>query len=832
MDAKSINTNITIDDISLSEYTPDKFPLIRKLRDAHFKTPTEVCIERAAMITRYMKRHSEQNGSVELLRAKAVSYYLSEREALFHDDNLLAGATTSKSIGAPLYPEFLGLTIWPELETISTRSINPQILTKEDQEKLNMEIFPFWIDGNVLEETRKRFDNPKCMKLFERVIFYIAGKAGCISHCVPTYERALHIGLNAVIKEAAEKEASLLEGPHDDEKREQIDFYQAVQISMQGIINYAQNLSKKAATLAESESDQERRENLIAMSDVCKRVPAEPARNFREAVNSLWLCQVGIHGENINMAMSPGRLDQVLYPFYEKDRDENGLTTLEALNICCCLWLKIADNTNLVPESAEKLWGGAGSTPAVTLGGVDPKGQDAVNDLTYIFLKVTELMSFRDPSVNARYHYDANSRAYRQRLAEVIVNTKAIPAVHNDVADAATLMNQGLTSEHANDYAIVGCVELASTGRDYVASSSIMLNLSSAMEMALLNGRRFISPEEQVGPETGDPREFRSFEQFREAFEIQLKWLLENAIQMNEYFGKVHQDMLPTPLLSAFFEGCMDTGRDLIRGGTLYNSSGASFLAFPDVCDSLNAVEYAVFEKKKLTMSELIDAVKSDYAPPHDKHLPFLTNKTPRFGSEDPIALNNSKNLVKFIYKVCQSHKNYRGGPYRPAYWTMTTHAGQGKLCGALPSGRKAHQVFSSGITPASQAAQDLVQAFNAVASLPGECIPGGEALNIKYTPIAVGEDRNAYLERFGDLVEGYFRKGGLQAQFNVQTYETFIEAKKHPEKYPEMIVRVSGYSAYFKDLSDPMKDELITRTQYDLIKGRAVPLPSTWKGE
>ena len=347
------------------------------------------------------------------------------------------------------------------------------------------------------------------------------------------------------------------------------------------------------------------------------------------------------------------------------------------------------------------------------------------------------------------------------------------------------------------------------------------------MELTLFDGRKHTMGDEQVGPKTGDPALFTSYEQFYDAFRVQLKWMLENAIDINEKMATVHQEMLPTPLLSSFFKGPIESGKDLINGGARYNSSGASFLAFPDICDSLNAIEQAVFMDKKFTMQELIDAIKNDFSDTTPATLQaYIINKTVKFGIEDPVSINNSKRLVSDIYQILQSHTNYRGGKYRPAFWTMTTHAGQGKLAGALPSGRKAKEVFSSGITPASQAAKSLTEVFNSVAALESRNIPGGWALNIKYTPLLLNEKKEEYLNRFGDLVEGFFRNGGMQVQFNVQDFKTLIDAKKNPEKYPEMIVRVSGYSAYFKDLSEPMKDELITRTQYNLFSGEAVPLP------
>lgn len=828
---------VTLSDHRLAHVTLESMPRVARLRARHFETPTEVCVERARLITEYMTQLADPHEPGEIVVAKRVRHYLSKRAPTFHDDNLLAGATTSKRLGAPVYPELLtGMSIWPELEVISRRDANPQLLTKQEAEILNFEVYPYWIDKTVLEVARARLGKPPpmCLRLVERIAFFISGKIGCISHCVPRYDRVLSEGMEAIIAEARARELELARGadaaPNLDQVREQIVFYQAVQVALRGAIEYASNLAEDARARARAATDESTRREYEALAEVSERVPAKAARSFREAVNSLWLCQVAIHAENINMAMSPGRLDQVLWPYYQADVAAGRLTPEQAVELCCCLWLKLSDNTNLVPETAERLWGGAGSTPAVTFGGVDEHGHDAVNDLTYVLLRTTELMALRDPSVNARYHYEVNDRRYRQRVVEVIVNTRAIPAFHNDVSDIATLVNQGQSPAHARDFAIVGCVELASTGRDYVASSSIMFNLARAMELTLRQGKSAITGDEQLGPRTKDPREIESYEEFWQLFTTQLRWLMEQAIEMNEELGRVHQDVFPTPLLSALFEGPLEFGRDLIRGGAIYNSSGASHVAFPDVCDSLNAIEVAVFREQRATMAELIDALDSDFAPPHDRLHDFLVNKAPKFGTEDPVALRTSKRLVDFIYEVYQSHQNYRGGPYRPAYWTMTTHAGQGKLCGALPSGRKAHKVFSSGITPASQSAPDIIRALNAVAALDSKSIPGGEALNIKYTPRRADEDEQAYLERFGDLVEGYFRKGGMQVQFNVQSYEDLIEAMNHPEDYPDLIVRVSGYSAYFKDLSKPMQEELISRTQYDLHSGTAVPLPAGWE--
>jgi formate C-acetyltransferase len=822
-------TQITLQDITLKDFTLESLPRLNELRRLSFARKPEICIERARYITEYLRLHDDPADAPELRQAGKVNYFLQRKKAVFHDRNLLAGSTTSKALGAPLFPEFFALTLWPELDTVSSRAKNPQKLTAEEARELNLEIFPFWMEKNVLELTRKKIGNARCLKLFESLVFFIAAKAGCISHAVPTYAPMLEHGLTGLINLAAEREAAAVALASEEGCR-QADFYRAVQISLQGIIAYADHLAEEAQRRAGQEDDPEFRKELLAMADLCRRVPARPAATFREAVNAIWICQVGIHAENINMAMSPGRLDQLLYPYYQRDMEAGRLDIGRAIELIGCLWLKIADNVAMVPEASEEMFGGAGTVPAITLGGVDAEGLDAVNDLTYIMLRVTELLRIRDPNVNVRYDYEKNSGEYCRRVSQVIINTRAVPAFFNDRANISALTGQGESLAHARDYAVIGCVELASSGRDYPASSSIMLNLVAALEMALFQGKRQITGDEQIGPATPDPATLSNFAQFREAFETQLDWLIEQAVELNEAMGGVHQQMMPSPLLSAFFTGPMDKGKDLIRGGSLYNSSGATHIGFADVVDSLNAIEKTVFIDKKYSFAELLQAVKNDFAgAAGEKMRLYLKNRTPRYGTEDGVARKNAGHLVRHLFARYQSHTNYRGGPYRPAYWTMTNHAGLAGITGALPHGRKSGELFASGITPVSGAAPELTACLNAVAELGGKYVPGCWALNIKYSPEA---DVPRMTERFAQTIEAYFRAGGQQAQFNIMDYEMLRDAKKHPEKHPELMVRVSGYSAYFKDLNALMQEELISRTMYDLADGRAVPYTAAPAGE
>ena len=812
---------VTLGDIRLQDYSLNELGLLGRLREEHFSAKPEVCIERAWRITEYLRDQADPAEPMILRYAKAVRHFLSNKAPLFFDDNLLAGTTTSKHYGAPVYPELTGMTIWPELDTISGRPKNSQLLSPGDADKLNFEIFPYWMDRNVLEVARKKYGNPRSMKLFEQLVFFLATKSGCVSHTIPSYTAALGKGLNAIIRDAESRAAQAEQRGEKDQE----DFYRAVRIAMTGILAYARNLSRKAAELAEAATDAFSRDNFRTMAEICSRVPAGPAQTLREAVNALWIVQVAIHAENINMAMSPGRLDQILYQYYRDDIDAGRLSVQEAMEIIGCLWLKLTDNTNLVPEQAEELFGGAGTVPAVTLGGVDANGEDAVNDLTYLMLRVTELLKTRDPSINARYHYEQNPSCYRDRVCEVISSTKAVPAFHNDMAAIKTLENQGIPIEHARDYGVIGCVELTPAGKGYDASSSIMFNLVSALELALYNGKRPVTGGDQIGPQTGDPKSFKTFDEFWNAFTGQIRFLMGEAISLNNDLGKVHQEILPTPLLSTFFEGPMETGRDLIFGGALYNSSGVTHIGFADTVDSLNAIEKGIFADRVCDFETLIRALEADFAGFENLYA-YLVSKSPKYGTADPVAVKNSQNLIRFLYEFYQGHTNYRGGRYRPSYWSMTNHAGQGRLSGALPNGRHAHKEFASGITPVSQAAKDLTACLKSVGELDCRYIPGGEALNLKF-PALQGDENN---KKFGSIVTSYMRFGGLHVQFNIMSYAMLLDAKKNPGKYPELLVRVSGYSAYFNDLNDAMKDEIITRTAYDVATGMAIPFPENGK--
>lgn len=845
---------ITLDDLSLRDI--HLTPRVAQLRDAYFRAVPEICIERPRLITRYSVDHGllDQDRITILDKARTYRYVLEQRAPVvshtsahdrhmapltFEERSLFAGSTTSKFKGVPIYPEFLGLSIWPELWTITERASNPFHITDDEVEELNHEIYPHWMDHNITELARARCfaENRKLglekhapeLKLLERLVFFLAGKPQCISHTIPDFTRAIDEGLRAVIEDATERGARATDPA-------QVTFYAAIAEALEGIIAYARNLAARADALAQGETDPDRRRELAALAEIHRRVPEHPARTFREGLTTIWICWVALHLENSNAALSLGRLDQILYDLYRRDIDSGAMTVGDAVELLCCLWLKIGDHVPMVPEAGEQLFGGAGSNQAITIGGVDRDGNDAVNDLTYVILRATELVKLRDPNLNARYYPGVNQKAYLRRLCEANINTGATPALHNDRAVIQALTAKGDTLEQARDYGVIGCVEPGSCGRSYGMTSAVLLNLTSALELTLYNGRHRHTGDELISIETGDPTTFSSYEAFQTAFERQVRWLIDQATTLNNNLGRVHQDYYPTPILSSLFEGPMDAGRDVIEGGAVINSSGAAIIGLADVADSLSAIERVVYEESAVTFAELLDALNRNYVGYEALQQRLLNpDKTPKYGNEDPAADANVSWVIRLLDQAFGEKDNYRGGRYRVAYWSMTNHAGFGRLMQAFPNGRGAHENFASGITPVSGVTPYLTQALNSVAKQPAACLSGGVALNLKYAPVDGDVERT--LDSFVASVEGYFdddegrRDGGMEIQFNVTTHDTFVDAVAHPDKYPELLVRVSGYTAYFRDLNPQMQKEIIDRTEYQLSSGKMVrfdpfPLP------
>ncbi|MBD3254140.1 MAG: formate acetyltransferase [Candidatus Lokiarchaeota archaeon] len=812
-----------LDDPYLANYSINDFPRLKSLKNRRFALKPAICIERAKSLTEFHRDFGfevDKNGNPidpELRQAMAVKYIMENKKPIIHDSHLIAGSTTSKEVGVPVYPELIGTAIWPELNTITNRKLNPNDLSQKDAEVLSLEVFPYWMERNVREYCRKKYDNPVSQKLEESWVFYFMMKTNAISHTVPGFPKILNRGFENIKEEAAQME-------NDADSEEKKIFYKSLQIAIDGVLSYSQHLSEEALRIADeldpNDPEQATRiEGLQEISRICKKVPAKPAETLHEAVQAIWTSFVCLHCENANSALSIGRLDQMLQPYFLNDiskttnETEKEEVIKKSIELVGSLFVRTNDHDPLIPNVGWKLFGGSSSDDTVTVGGVDREGNNAVNDMTYLILKTNEMLGFQDPNMNARYYSGINSKEYLRRLVEVNVNMGASPSIHNDKTMIEALVHENFALEDARDWAATGCVEPTIVGRHYGHTNAMLLNLVAPLEMTLNNGVIPLSGE-KVGPETGDVKSaFPTFQDFYNAYKTQLKFLADKSIEINNYLGTAHQYIKPTPLLSTFYDGPMEKGKDLIQGGAVYNTSGVALVALSDVIDSLMVLKDLVYQKKEIDFNEMMKAINNNFENGHADLLNKI-DSIPKFGSGENGAVDLAQDLVDFCYEIYSATPNYRGGKYLVGYWSISYHCGYGMLTGALPSGRKKGKPLTPGLTPAPGATDILLPSIKSVAALDHLRMANNASFNVKLVPHH-GDSHSETLDLFTSYVQSFFDLGGMQWQFNVVTTDVMREAMEYPEDYRWLLVRVSGYNAYFIKLTKEMQLELISRHEY-----------------
>ena len=807
----------------LEAYSLADFPRLSEFLDIHLKTKAAICHERPLLLTEWFRENGFETGqdgrpwSPELRQAHAFKHLMENRAPIIRTNDLVAGTTTTKEVGVVLYPDAHGTMIWGELLTAPYRPVNPYEVSPETIEVLHNKVFPFWLKRNFREWVREEKDFPLCQKLDERFAACFLWKTVALSHTIIDYPRVLALGTRGIM---AEIDAEMEKSPAADQQKR--DTLAAMKISLEGINAYAGNLSAEAKRLAAETADAGRKAELEKLADICARVPAEPCTSLDDAVNAMWILWVGVHMENTNAGFSLGRLDQWLQPWFESDMA--GLTTeaereayiKHAIELIGCFYMRCTDHLPLVPDIGNYLFGGSSSDQAITLGGVTPGGDDAVNDMTYIFLKVTEMLCIRDPNVNARYNHKKNSDTYLKRLCEVNLNTTATPSIHSDEAVMASLAEFNYPAEHLRDWSATGCVEPTLSGRHIGHTNCMMFNMVAALEMALYNGYHPLM-RWHLGPETGDVEagEITDFERFFDAFAEQLRFLADQTCEYNNLLGAAHQTLRPTPYISAMIQGPKESGRDVTRGGALYNSSGTACIGLADITDSLMVIRKLVFEEKAVSFPELIQAVRTNFenAP---ELLARAKSRVALFGSGDTEALEMARRIARLAHDVFKAHTNYRGGPYTAGFWSMANHVAFGTLTGALPSGRLSGKAFTPGLTPEPHASKSILDNIRDVASLEPGMMNNNIAFNVKIVP-AAGDPHEKVVDTIYSYAKTYSGLGGMQMQFNVVSSETLKDAMAHPENYQNLLVRISGYNAYFVSLNRDMQRELIERAEYGM---------------
>jgi len=786
----------------------DDFPRIAELRDTVLYAQPEIGLNRSKLLTDYFEKNGFDLERPLHRQADSLRYVLANIEPVIFPEELIVGSTTEHRFGCLMFPEFQASVIWPDLIKLPYRKDQPVKISDEAIEEFSFRIFPYFRDKNIFEWAKKLSGYPRSLKLMEMMVLYLVAHPVGVSHLIPDYPSAISLGFNRIGEMAREK-GGQVSGDGDEAKAKR-EFYESVEIVSKGVVEFAGNYSEKCAQLAEAESNPDRKAELQQLAKVLSRVPAEPAETFREALEGLWIVHIALQQENSDMAMSFGRMDQYLLPYYKRDIESGELDLKRAFELIMAFYIKTNDHTPPMPAGAQELFGGAANNQSITLGGVDSSGADCTNDLSYLMIRAIDLLRMREPNVDARFHADAPKLWYRKVL-EVVRSTGATPAFYNDEAIIPSLTAKGATLEDARDYGVIGCVELAVQGKSYPMTGAILFNLAAVLELTLNNGVHNLSGL-QIGPETGRLSQLESFDQLREAFLAQLKYMIDQSVEAEKIFERAHEELHPVPFMSSLIEGPMERGKDVTGGAAIYNSSGVWVVGLADVVDSLAALKKLIFEEKRVSAQQMEDALRANFDG-YEKVRAMCLNRAPKYGNDDPEADEIAVELVEEVDRIFNRHQNHRGGPYHIGYWSITFHSAYGRLTGALPNGREKGKAFASGATPVSGVARKGPSAaLCSTAKLPPECLTNCIANNHKIPASLLKEPGK--MDVFEQLIRGYFKKGGMQIQFVIADKSMLEEALNDRELAKDLLVRVSGYTAYFGDLDRAMQEEIIARTE------------------
>jgi formate C-acetyltransferase len=727
--------------------------------------------------------------------ARALAWILERMPLRIDEDELVIGSPSSQRIGAPIHPDFGGLLMLPELAQLATRAVNPLATTPEQVRRLEEEILPTWFSRSVQARAGMLTEDLELPNVLVRGRHFVLTQFAGISHVTPDHGKVLARGFEGILAdvEAARARAS---------RPEQQAFYQAAAIAARAALDHAARWSRHCAEAAAAETRPDRARELRELAEILMRVPAQPARSFHEAVQSIFLVHAMLHQESFQHGVSFGRLDQLLGPYYERDRAAGRLTRERAVELLGCFLGKAAELLPLFNAMATEYFSGLSSASGITLGGIDAAGRDASNEVSFLLLEAYDQMRLRQPNLHLRVHPNSDP-ALLARACELVKAGGGMPAFFNDAAVVPALESLGASSEDARDYSIVGCVEWGVPGRSFPAAGAGFLSLPAALDRALHGGAH--------ADAGGAARDFASMEDLFGAFEREVERLVAAAVAGNDAIERAHARWRPTPLLSLVVEDCVSSGTDVTAGGARYDSTGLQGVGAADVADSLAAIEQIVFEEGRTTIPALVAAVDRDWVGASEL-LALATGCAARFGQDRGRAEHWARRVVDHTCAAVGRHRNPRGGPYVPGFWTMTTHVGFGRRLGALPSGRRAGAPLSDGLSPANGCdTEGPTASMMAAARAASPRIGNGLCLNEKLDPWYLHGESGTKL--LADLTRGYFAAGGMQVQYNVVDAAMLLDARAHPERHRDLVVRISGYSAYFNDLTDEMKDEIIART-------------------
>lgn len=783
---------------------PKYMERVNRLKSRVLGTRPEMDLENARILTEGF-REAEGNPLV-VRKAMAFRKQCREKTVQIWDDELIVGCSGSKTRAGILCADTCWSVLDAELETISQRRYDPFYLTPADRQVFAEQIRPYWKGRSNYEEWLVQIPEDT-RALRDNGVVYINRKAvRGWGETTAGYEWIIREGVAGITRVVRERKAKLdLTVPGDYEK----DYYlNSLLIVGEGMVALAERYAAEAGRLAAMETNPRRKAELQEIAAVCRRVPANPARTFREALQSLYFYQICIFMEQNAASYNPGRMDQYLWPYYKADLEAGRLTPEAAQELLDCLWVKFSEPCLFQDAVTAEFAAGYPMFQNVCVGGVDDTGRDAVNDLSYLILQATMDVQLYQPSLSVRYSLAKNPNTFLRKVVELISLGTGFPAFHCDDVGIQMLMNKGIPLKEAYDWNPCGCVETNLSGRlrHYTALADI--NLGSMVEFALLDGKNRKSGQ-FISARTGDPRSFEAYEQFLNAVKQQIAYATRAVVKGSHVIDEVCMNR-PSPALSFTFKECIQNARDYAWGGAKYNTgNGIILIGVADLINSIAAVRHVVYETKQATMAQLLAALDADFAGYAEIHR--LCMDAPKYGNDDPLVDDIAGDMFKFIADEIEKYSS-KFGRMTPGILPVSGNTPFGLEVGALPSGRKAWKPLADGVSPSGGTDFNGPSAvLKSVAHIPHGRFVQGTLLNMKVEPAMLATDNG--ITQMMALLKSMCSLGVYHVQFNVIDQEKLIRAQQHPEEYRGLLVRVAGYTAYFVELGKDVQDEIIGRT-------------------
>lgn len=779
---------------------------IRRLKEKQRNAIPTYSSERARLATEaYEKFGGEPN---VLLKAKMLNYIVENMTIYIDEDELIVGNYTDRPRCAPIFPEFGTNWILDEIDEFTTRTNDRMVVSDETKQEV-IDILKKW-EGKSFDEITAGACSKKALNAMNSGLLTIGAMDTSTGHILPNYFRLFNGGLKNVIKECQDHiEKTVVTTKEDQEK---VDFWNAVTISCKAAIKYAHRFSVLASEMAEKETNVERKNELLIISQNCKNVPENSPESFWEAIQFVWIVHIILWIESNGHANCFPVFDRLINPYYTSDLKAGKITEREALDILENFFIKLTDILKLRTAFFSESWAGYPVWQNMIIGGVGSDGKDACNEATMLLLKANEEVQTSQPTMSLRYHRHMSEEVFDKAIS-MIQKGLATPAFFNDHLCIPLVLakSDGISIEEARNWGVMGCVQPMAAGKSDGRAQVGTVNLLKCLELAMHDGVDPIT-EQHIGLRTGKFEEFKSFEDFFNAFLKQV----DNAfdIMLNAYNSvtAIHAVRQNLPFASMCIDDCIKKGTTLQQGGAKYNYSGALAAGLANAIDSLAAIKQFVFDKKLVSAKELLDACDNNFK---DEVLrQKLLNKAPKYGNDIDHVDRLGHLIVKHINEMISDYKDSRGARFCFDIESQSFNVVQGRCVGATPDGRKAFAPLADNVSPVmGRDVSGPTATVLSVAKIDQFYTTDGALFNLRFDPRSVSGTKGK--EILGGIVKTYFDNYGEHIQINVVSDETLREAQKHPEDYKNLLVRVAGYLAYFTELDRKVQDNIIERTAH-----------------